>query len=161
MRILALSVATIVLAAFQVSSLQGGQTAAISHAGMLSGTIQSPICSSDNFASGEASGDLQGSFFLAFDCRDGSISGGTWLILVTTEGTDGTREVRGTIRGQVVDGSLEPDSDGARIVVRGVALAVTEGTGEYAGVGGGTGSLDATADPGGAPQFVGTIALTF
>jgi hypothetical protein len=42
-----------------------------------------------------------------------------------------------------------------------VALAVTEGTGEYAGVGGGTGSLEATADPEGDPQFVGAIGLTF
>ena len=159
MRIPALCVAAFVLAASQVSSLHG-QTAAMSHGGVLSGTIQSPICSSDNFASGEASGDLHGSFFLAFDCREGSISGGTWLILVTTDGADGT-EIRGTLRGQVVDGSFERDSDGARIVVRGVALAVTEGTGEYAGVGGGTGSLEATADPEGDPQFVGMIGLTF
>ncbi len=148
------------LAASQVGTLHG-QAAAVSHASALSGTIQSPICSSDNFASGEAAGDLHGSFFLAFDCRDGSISGGTWLILVTTDGPDGTTEIRGTIRGQVVDGSFERDSHGARIVVRGVALAVTEGTGEYAGVGGGTGSLEATADPESAPQFVGTIGLMF
>jgi hypothetical protein len=160
MRIPAFCVAAFVLAASQVSSLHG-QTAAMSHGVVLSGTIQSPICSSDNFASGETSGDLHGSFFVAFDCRDGSIFGGTWLILVTTEGADGMAEIRGTLRGQVVDGSFERDSDGARIVVRGVALAVTEGTGEYAGVGGGTGSLEATADPEGAPQFVGTIGLTF
>jgi hypothetical protein len=157
---IALCVAAFVLAASQVSSLHG-QTAVMSHGSVLSGTIQSPICSSDNFASGEAAGDLHGSFFLAFDCRDGSISGGTWLILVTTDGADGTTEIRGTLRGQVVDGSFERDSDGARIVVRGVALAVTEGTGEYAGVDSGTGSLDAKADPEGAPQFVGTIGLTF
>ena len=160
MRIPALCVAAFALAASQVSSLHG-QSAAMSHAGVLNGTIQSPICSTDNFASGEAAGDLHGSFFLAFDCRDGSISGGTWLILVTTDHADGTRDIRGTLRGQVVDGSFERESDGARIVVRNVALAVTEGTGEYAGVGGGTGSLEATADPADAPQFVGTIGLTF
>lgn len=160
MRIPALCVVTFVLAASQISRLHG-QTPAMSHASVLSGTIQSPICSSDNFASGGVSGDLRGSFFLAFDCRDGSISGGTWLILVTTDGADGTTEIRGTIRGQVVNGLLERDTDGDRIAVRGVALAVTEGTGDYAGVGGGTGSLDATADPEGVPQFVGTIGLTF
>ena len=41
------------------------------------------------------------------------------------------------------------------------SLAVTEGTGEYAGVESGSGSLDATSDPEGTPQFVGTIGLTF
>jgi hypothetical protein len=160
MRILAVSAAAMALAASQVGIIHG-QTLPDAYGTVLSGTIQSPICSSDNFASGEAAGDLHGSFFLAFDCRDGSISGGTWLILVTTDGTHGTTEIRGTLRGLVVNGSFERDTDGARIVVRGVALAVTEGTGEYAGVGGGTGSLDATADPEGAPQFVGTIGLMF
>ena len=158
MRILAVSAAAIAFAASQVGIIHG-QTPPNAYGTVLSGTIQSPICSSDNFASGEAAGDLRGSFFLAFDCRYGSISGGTWLILVTTDGADGTTEIRGTIRGQVVEGSFERDNNG-RIVVRGVALAVTEGTGEYAG-GGGTGSLEATADAEGAPQFVGTIRLTF
>ena len=160
MRILAVSAAAIALAASPVGIVHG-QIPSNAYGTVLSGTIQSPICSSDNFASGAASGDLHGSFFVAFDCRDGSISGGTWLVLVTTDGPDGTTEVRGTIRGQVVDGSFEPDGDGARIVVRGVTLAVTEGTGDYAGIGGGTGLLDATADPGGTPQFVGTIGLMF
>ena len=160
MRSLAVSAAAVALAASSVG-IAHGQAPANAYGTVLSGTIQSPICSSDNFASGDASGDLRGSFFLAFDCRDGSISGGTWLILVTTDGADGTTEVRGTIRGQVVEGAFERDGGGARIVVHGVALAVTEGTGEYAGVSGGTGSLDATADPEGAPQFVGKIGLTF
>jgi hypothetical protein len=127
----------------------------------LSGTIQSPICSSDNFASGEASGDLHGSFYLAFDCQGGSIFGGTWLILVTADGGGGTKEVLGTIRGQVLNGSFEVDGGSDRIAVRDVMLAVTEGTGQYAAVVEGTGSLDARSDPAGAPQFVGALGLTF
>jgi len=160
MRILALSIATIALAASQVSGVHG-QTAPSSYGTSLSGTIQSPICSSDNFASGEASGDLQGSFYLAFDCQGGSIFGGTWLILVTADGPGGTKEVLGTIRGQVLNGSFEADGRSDRIAVRDVVLAVTEGTGHYAAVVEGTGSLDARSDPAAAPQFVGTLGLTF
>ena len=160
MRILALSLATIVLAASQVSSVHG-QTEPASYASVLSGMIQSPLCSSDNFASGDASGDLAGSFFLAFDCQDGAISGGTWLVLVTAEAPDGTTEILGTVRGQVMHGSFEPDGDGARVIVRDVSLSITEGTGLYAAVVEGTGSLDATSDPDAAPQFVGTLGLTF
>jgi len=160
MRILAVSAAVIALAASPVGIVHG-KTPSNAYGTILSGAIQSPICSSDNFASGEASGDLPGSFFLAFDCRDGSISGGTWLILVTTEGADGTTEIRGTIRGQVLHGSFEPDGDGARVIVRDVSLSITEGTGLYAAIEEGTGSLEATSDLDGTPQFVGTLGLTF
>ena len=106
MRILALSVAAIVLAASQVSSLHG-QTAAMSHASVLSGTIQSPICSSDNFASGEASGDLQWILFPGVRLPG-------WLDFRRHVAdprdhrrADGTTEMRGTLRGQVLRGSFE------------------------------------------------------
>ena len=160
MRIPALFLAALVLAASQVSSVHG-QAEPASYASVLSGTILSPLCSSDNFASGDAAGDLAGSFYVAFDCQNGAISGGTWLVLITAGAPDGTTEILGTLRGQVLHGSFEPDGDGARIIVRGVSLTVTEGTGLYAGLVAGTGSLDATSDPEGAPQFVGTLGLTF
>ena len=51
--------------------------------------------------------------------------------------------------------------DGARVIVRDVSLAITEGTGMYAGLLEGTGSLDATSDPESAPQFVATLGLSF
>src|SRR5919106_6488169 len=131
MRIPARILAGLVLAASQVSSLHG-QAEPASYASVLSGTILSPLCSSDNFASGDASGDLAGSFYLAFDCQNGAISGGTWLVLVTAGAPDGTTEIVGTIRGQVLHGSFEADGDGTRVIVRGVSLAITEGTGVYA-----------------------------
>jgi hypothetical protein len=155
-----LAVAALMLAASHVSSVHG-QTQPASYGSALSGTIESPICSPDNFASGEASGDLHGSFYLAFDCKAGSIFGGTWLIVVTTEAPDGTANVVGTIRGQVLNGAFQVDGDGARVTVQKVELAVTEGTGEYANVVEGTGSLAATSDTRSSPQFVGTLGLTF
>jgi len=155
----ALSVAAILVAASQVGSVHG-QTQTGSYATALSGKIQAPICSSDNFAAGEATGDLQGSFYLAFDCKAGTIVGGTWLILVES-GDPGGPEIVGTIRGQVVNGSFEVDQTTDRITVRDVELAVTEGTGQYAGVAEGTGLLAATSDPGSTPQFNGTLGLTF
>src|SRR5690349_9497938 len=103
----ALSVAAILVAASQVGSVRG-QTQTASYATALSGRIQAPICSSDNFAAGDAAGDLQGSFYLAFDCKAGTIVGGTWLILVASE-AGATPEVVGTIRGQVLNGSFEID----------------------------------------------------
>jgi hypothetical protein len=160
MRTLTLLLAATVLAASQVSSVYGQAESAF-YASALSGMIQSPLCSSDNFASGDASGDLSGSFSLAFDCQNGAISGGTWLVLVTAAAPDGATEILGTIRGRVLRGSFEADGDGARVIVRDVSLAIMEGTGRYAGVAGGTGSLDATSDAEGAPQFVGTLGLRF
>lgn len=152
--------AAIVLAAGQVSSVRA-QTPGVPHGSVLTGMIQSPICSSDNFASGDAAGDLSGSFYVAFDCKDGSIAGGTWLVLVTSAAPDGTTEVIGTIRGQVLRGSFEADDTGERVVVRDVLLAITEGTGAYESIVAGTGSLEATSAPDAAPQFLGTLGLTF
>jgi hypothetical protein len=160
MRIPALFLAAMVLAASHVSSVYG-QAAPASYGSVLNGTIQSPLCSADTFASGDALGDVSGSFFLAFDCQNGALTGGTWLVLVTAEGPGGTTEILGTIRGQVLDGSFEPAGDGARVIVRDVSLSITEGTGRYAGIVEGTGSIDATADPDATPQFVGTLGLTF
>ena len=147
----ALSVAAIVLVASQIGGVRG-QTQPASYGAALTGTIQSPICSSDNFASGDVSGDLNGSFYVAFDCQDETILGGSWLILVTA---------LGTIRGQVLNGSFEPASDSARITVRDVVLAISEGTGQYATVTEGRGSLEATSDTRDTPQFVGRLGLTF
>jgi hypothetical protein len=162
MRILALSLAALVLAASQVSSVYGQAAAApTSHGSVLSGMIQSPLCSADTFASGDAVGDVSGSFFLAFDCQNDAIAGGTWVVLATADGPDGNTEIIGTIRGLVLHGSFERDGDGERVIVRDVALSITEGTGLYAAIVEGTGSLDATSDPDGAPQFVGTLGLTF
>jgi hypothetical protein len=158
MRIRTLSLAACIALTTAVSS--HAQTATSSFGSVLTGSIQSPICSSENFASGEATGDLRGAFYLAFDCQDGAIFGGTWLILVTAEAADGTIEVRGSIRGQVMNGEFDTDAETGRITVRSVALIVTEATGEYATLAGGTGSLDATSDPAGTPQFVGTLGLS-
>jgi hypothetical protein len=156
----ALSVAAIVLAASQVGTVHG-QTQAASYGSVLRGQVQSPICSSDNFATGDAFGDLHGSFYLAFDCQAGTIVGGTWLVLVTADAPGAAPDVLGTIRGQVLHGSFDVDPTTNRITVHSVELAVTEGTGQYAGVGEGTGSLAATSDPGATPQFTGTLGLTF
>jgi hypothetical protein len=159
MRNLAFSLAAVVIALSQVSSVDARARSG-AYGSQLNGTIQSPICSSDNFATGEATGDLAGSFAVAFDCRDGAIAGGTWLIVVAAP-SDSTNEVRGTIRGRVVTGSFEADPDGQRVTLRNVTLAVTEGTGDYAAVATGSGSLEASSDPQGTPQFVGKIGLRF
>jgi hypothetical protein len=156
----ALSVAAILVAASQVGTVHG-QTQPSSYGTLLSGKVESPICSSDNFASGAASGDFRGSFYVAFDCKAGSIFGGTWLIVVTNEAPDGTAEIVGTLRGQVLHGAFQVDGSGDRVSVHDVELAVTEGTGQYANVVKGTGSLAATSDARSTPQFVGTLGLTF
>lgn len=160
MRFRALSFAAAVLAAAQVISVHG-QTPGIWHGSSLSGGIVSPICSSDNFATGDASGDLSGSFSIAFDCKEGQIAGGTWLVVVTGPGPDGAIAELGTISGQVLHGSFQADSAGNQVVVRDVELSITQGTDAYASVASGTGTLEATSDVNAAPQFLGTLRLSF
>jgi hypothetical protein len=158
-RLVLILVGAIALAAAQAVNLHANAPA--SYASLLSGSIISPICTSENFASGDTSGAFSGAFYVAFDCVDGSIAGGTWLILVTTQDIDGTILVHGTIRGQVVGGLFEADATGERVTLQDVTLTITEGTGEFSSIAQGTGSLEATSDPEGEPQFVGTLGLTF
>jgi hypothetical protein len=160
MRFRALSFAAVVLAGAQVINVHG-QTPGLWHASSLSGGIVSPICSSDNFATGDASGDLSGSFAVAFDCKDGEIASGTWLVVVTGPGPDGTTAELGTISGRVLHGSYQADSAGNQVVVRDVELAITQGTDAYASVASGTGTLEATSDVNASPQFLGTLRLSF
>ena len=128
----------------------------------LRGAILSPICSSEAFAGGDVMGDVNGAFSIAFDCRsDGRISSGTWYLAVTSTAADGTVTELGSIGGIVRSGAFDADSAGTTIVLRGIELAVTQGTGVYAASASGTGTLEATADPSGAAQFLGTLALTF
>lgn len=137
-----------------------GQTPA-EHASSLSGRIVSPICWSDDFAAGEASGDVAGSFSLAFDCNDGGIGGGTWRVVVTGVGPDGNVEEVGTLGGRVLKGSFQADGAGNVLAVSGVELEITEGTGTYALVSAGTGTLEAVVDVNSVPQFQGTLRLSF
>ena len=160
MRFRALSFAAVVLVGAQMINVQG-QTPGTSHGSSLSGGIVSPICSLDNFAAGDATGDLSGSFAIAFDCKDGEIAGGTWLVVVKGPGPDGAVAELGTISGQVLSGSFQADSAGDLVVVRDVELAITQGTDAYASLAYGTGTLDATSDAHAAPQFLGTLRLSF
>ena len=160
MRFRALSFVAVVLAGAQIINVHG-QTPGSWHGSSLSGGIVSPICSSDNFAAGDASGDLSGSFSIAFDCRDGAIAGGTWLVVVTGPGPDGAIAELGTLRGQVLHGSFQADSAGDLVVVSDVELAITQGTDAYAAVASGTGTIAATSDVNAAPQFLGTLRLSF
>jgi hypothetical protein len=160
MRFTALSFVAVVLAAAQVITVHG-QTPGTWHDSSLSGGIVSPLCSLDTFAAGEASGDLSGSFAIAFDCKDGEIASGTWLVVVKGPGPDGTVAELGTISGRVLNGSFQADSAGDLVIVRDVGLAITQGTDAYASVASGTGTLEATSDVNAAPQFLGTLRLSF
>jgi len=161
MRFRALSFVAFVLAGAQVINVHG-QTPGTWHRSSLRGGIVSPICSLDNFAAGDASGDLRGSFSIGFDCKDdGEIASGTWHLVVTGLGPDGAVEELGTISGVVLNGSFQAGSAGDRVVVRDVELAIRQGTGAYASVASGTGTLEATSDVNAAPQFLGTLGLSF
>lgn len=151
----------VLLFAGMVDGTVQGQAPAASYATVLSGSIGPPLCTSAGVASGDAAGDLAGSFTVNFDCNDTDIAGGEWRIVVKGAGPEGPDSELGTLSGRVVKGSYQTDADGGILTASAVEVAVTEGTGAYASVTTGNGTLEVIANPNASPQFQGTLRLTF
>ena len=132
----------------------------VEHASLVEASIVSPLCSSDDFASGTATGDVQGTFAIAFDCNGDTFSGGTWSVVVLGPDGDGAiTDVEG-LRGRVVNGAFQRDASGNVVSITGDVMIV-EGTGAHATVSAGTGTFEATLDAGGTPQVRATLRLSF
>lgn len=137
-------------------------TSPAAHTSLVSARLVTPICSSSGVAfEGSATGDLTGSFEVAFDCNAGRIVGGSWRLAVVETGNDGAATEVGAITGRVREGSFQANGAGEIYVVDAVALEIQQGRGRYASVSGGTGTLGATIDPNADPQVRGSLDLDF
>jgi hypothetical protein len=156
MRIVKLAVALLV----GVTTAAHAQTAPVEHASAIDAAIVSPICSSDDFASGAATGDVAGAFSIAFDCRDGEVVSGSWGVVVLAADAQGTIVEVSGLRGRVVSATLQRDAAGHVVTIAG-QVEITLGTGEHEGVTAGTGTFEAAVDAGGSPQVRATLRLSF
>ena len=155
---------TLSLVVVLVAAVAGGAVrmqARAAYASVLSGSIEQSLCSSAGSASGSASGDLAGSFTVSLDCSESAIAGGQWQITVKGAGPDGAEAELGTLSGSVVGGAVQADVAGGILTASDVKVSVTAGTGAYAAVTSGSGTLELIADPKGSPQFRGTLRLSF
>jgi hypothetical protein len=80
---------------------------------------------------------------------------------VLPPGADASASERGKLSGAVTGGTVTFKPDGTLAGVSAAQLTVEGGTGQYAGVSGGTGTLNLSADPEKPSQYNGTLVLDF
>ena len=120
-----------------------------------------PVCSSGIAIHGNATGGLNGTFAISFDCAGDALVGGSWRMVVTESGPNGAAMPVGEIFGGVVRGAVQRDSAGRVTKVGDVELKINRGTGKYAAVESGTGYLGATINSNADPQVRGSMGLNF
>lgn len=109
----------------------------------------------------DASGDLPGMGKVVLKREGGNVNGGTWTLTVLPPNADAASSERGTLSGGVTGGTLSFDGGGAPSGASEVRLSVEGGTGQFAGVGGGSGTINLSPDPEKPSRLKGTLVLNF
>lgn len=109
----------------------------------------------------DASGDLPGMGRVVLKREGGNVTGGSWTLTVLPPNADATSSERGRLSGGVTGGTLSFGEGGAPSGASEVRLSVEGGTGQYAGVGGGSGTINLSPDPANPSRLRGTLVLSF
>lgn len=129
------------------STLNGSQTASAESEGL---ALQLNV-----------SGDLHGMLSLTLKREGGNVTGGTWTLTVLPPNADASSSEKGRLTGAVSGGTLTLDEHGLVTSAASVRLSVQGGTGDFAAVGGGGGTVDLSAEPENRSRLGGPLALDF
>lgn len=128
------------------------------HHDTLAGRIIPPGSSSLSLGA-EASGTLPGSFTVALNLDAANVTGGRWRLVAKRVEEDGSVSELGVIEGAVSGGTVSLNGDGSVASLVSVQLTVQEGSGNYAGLRGGSGTLAGGLNREASPPFTGTLDL--
>jgi hypothetical protein len=109
----------------------------------------------------DAAGDLPGMGKVILKREGNNVTGGSWTLTVLPPAADAQASERGRLNGSVGGGTLSFNADGTLSGASSVQLNVEGGTGEHAGVSGGTGTLSLSPNPENASRLTGTLSLNF
>lgn len=145
--VLALILSLIVSVATYNDSLQGSQTAAPETEGIALNLT--------------ASGDLPGMSNVKLQ-RDGqNVTGGSFRMTVLPQNADASSTERGELVGTISGGTLTLTPEGTLSAAAGVQVTIQSGTGEFASVTSGSGTITITANSENPSQLNGTLVLNF
>lgn len=145
--LMALILALVVSIATYNDSLSGSQTAAPEAEGIALNLT--------------ASGDLPGMSKVKLQ-RDGlNVTGGSFRMTVLPQNADASSVERGELVGTISGGTLALTAEGTVTSATGVQVAIQSGTGEFASVTSGSGTLSITAGSENPSQLSGTLVLNF
>jgi hypothetical protein len=94
--------------------------------------------------------------------RDGqNITGGSFRITVLPQNADASSSERGELVGTISGGTLTLTTEGTVSAASGVQIAIQSGTGEFAAITSGSGTVSITATSENPSQLSGTLVLNF
>ena len=126
------------------------------------GAFQTASADSEGLALNlEAAGDLPGMGRVTLRREGNNVTGGSWSLTVLPPDPDASSSEKGRLTGAVTGGSLTFNPDGTLAGVGAAQLTVEGGTGQYASVSGGSGTLSLSADAENPSKLTGTLALNF
>lgn len=145
--LMAVIFALVVSIATYNDSLQGSQTAAPEAEGI-----------AVNFT---ATGDLPGMSKVKLQ-RDGqNVTGGSFRMTVLPQNADASSSERGELVGTINGGTVTLTAEGTLSAASGVQITIQSGTGEFASVSSGSGTISITANAENPSQLNGTLVLNF
>ena len=108
-----------------------------------------------------ASGDLPGMSKVTLQCNGLNVTGGSWTMTVLPQNADASSSERGELTGTVTGGTLTLNGDGTLATASAVQLTIQSGTGEYAAVTTGSGTVNVSSSAENPSQLTGTLVLSF
>ena len=108
-----------------------------------------------------ASGDLPGMNKITLQRSASNVTGGSWRMTVLPQNADASSSPRGELIGTISAGTLTLTAEGTLASASGVQIAIQSGTGEFASVTSGAGTITITANAENPSQLNGNLVLNF
>jgi hypothetical protein len=108
-----------------------------------------------------ASGDLPGMNKVTLQRDGANVTGGSWRMTVLPQNADASSNERGQLVGIISGGTLTLTADGTLASASGLQVTIQSGSGEFASVTSGTGTLSVSASSENPSQLSGTLVLNF
>ena len=145
--LMALILAFLVALATYNDSLQGSQTAAPEAEGIALNLT--------------AGGDLPGMGKVKLQRNGQNVTGGSFRLTVLPQNADASSSERGELVGTISGGTLTLSTEGTLSSATSVQITIQSGTGEFASVTSGSGTLSVTASSENPSQLSGSLVLNF
>jgi hypothetical protein len=145
--LMTLILALVVSIATYNDSLQGSQTAAPEAEGVALNLT--------------ASGDLPGMTKVKLQRNGQNVTGGSFRITVLPQNADASSSERGELVGTISGGTVTLNTEGTLSAASGVQITIQSGTGEFASVTSGSGTISISANSENPSQLSGTLVLNF
>jgi hypothetical protein len=108
-----------------------------------------------------ASGELPGMSKVTLRRSGSDVTGGTFRLIVLPQNPDASSSERGHLIGTITGGTLTMTSEGTVASASSVQVTIQSGSGEFAAVTSGSGTITLSSNAENPSQLSGTLALNF